>query len=742
MGMQESVKTPNDQFLDAISHLRKDGKGIAVTCQSNESHSRGVAELAKKFAGELGMGDWGYVMGLLHDKGKEKHSFQEYIQDVNGIPGHKHYTWKGKAHAYVGALMAKQLFPKEYPLMGNPIMGHHRGLYDYTDLEEEEKQPMPSEVLMPHWDNIALPLPGWFHPSVLQPKDFHHIERMLYSCLVDADYLDTEHFMLPHQSELRKGRKALDELLPKLNAYLTGFGMPTTEVNKIRHEVQQACIKESEGNPGFYSLTVPTGGGKTLSSLVWALRHAVKNKKKRIIIAIPYTSIIVQTAAVLRRIFGDENVLEHHSQVAVDDSKQEQVVQQLKLATENWDYPIIITTNVQLLESMFANRPSDCRKLHSICNSVLIMDEVQTLPIGFLQPIVDTLDTYQRLFGLSVLFTTASQPVLSGKHQGTHPFIHFTGLPSVKEIIPPAAHLHDRMRRVDLHMDDTPCSYDEIAERLRQFARVLCIVNTRRDAKELSERLPDEGVRIHLSRMMCPAHLSASIQEMKRLLALPDSTPVRVVSTQLIEAGVDIDFPVVFRQEAGLDAILQAAGRCNREGKHGICTTYVFSLAKEHALPKGHISQCNAARKNMTGNYDWFSPRAMNDYFIQLYARVQDFDKQDMKHYLYNPKELMLETAATKFRLIDDETVPVIVNWKDSLTLVERLKQNGPSYELVRQLSQFSVDLRRHDFDRMLKEGIVEEVVDGFYAALGKSQYSAYLGLLTDNQWLEETWIV
>lgn len=713
-----------------ISHILKDKEGNIIAFQSNEEHCHNVAELARQFAEEFDMGDFGHIMGMLHDKGKEKRQFQEYIQDMNGIPGHKQWTQEGKAHAYVGGLVAKELIYQLYPLMGNPIMGHHRGLYDYIDLVNEEQKQIPEEIDIPQKGTYSVSLPSWFQQLDIK-KDFHHIERMLFSCLVDADYLDTERFMQPEQAALRGNKAKMEDLLQKLEAYLSQFGEPTSEVNKIRNEVQRACLDNSKTSSGFYSLTVPTGGGKTLSSLVWALNHAIHNGKKRIIIAIPYTSIIVQTAVILRNIFGEENVLEHHSNIETENER-------LKLATENWDYPIIVTTNVQLFESMMASHSSHCRKLHNICNSIIILDEVQTLSTDFLQPIIDTLNTYQRIFGVSVLFTTASQPVLVGNHQGTNPNVILQGLKSIKEIIPSDANLHERLRRVTLDIDDTPRTYDEVAERLTKHDRVLCIVNTRRDAKELFDRLPKEGIRIHLSRLMCPAHLSEKIEEMKKALIDTNNKVVRVVSTQLIEAGVDIDFPVVYRQEAGLDSILQAAGRCNREGKNPICTTHVFSLSAERSLPRGFITQCNNARLNMGKNHDWFSPEAMTNYFQQLYSRIQSFDKKDMSYYLYKPEELMFEKAAQEFQLIDDSTISVIVNWKDSLSLVEKLKTEGPSYTLMKRLSQYSVNLRNKDFETMKRCGIIEEVIEGIYVAKCKGQYSAEVGLLTDNQWLEE----
>lgn len=734
----------NAEFMEPqyISHICNNHGQISY--QSNEEHSLGVADLARQFADEFGMGDFGYVMGLLHDKGKEKNEFQNYIRYENGLTARRNYTKEGKAHAYVGGLLAGELGPMIAPLIENPIMGHHRGLYDYTDLDEEKMKVIPPEVSPV---GMEIPsFPSWFTPKILQDKDFHHIERILYSCLVDADYLDTERFMQPQQFSLRARKSLLIDLLPLLNSYVESFGEPETDVNKIRTEIQKVCRERSLEKPGFYSLTVPTGGGKTISSLVWAMNHAVKHNKKRIIIAIPYTSIIVQTAAVLRSIFGEENVLEHHSNVMPDDSKDDIQSQKLRLATENWDYPIVVTTNVQLFESMMASHSSKCRKLHNISNSVLILDEVQTLPTDFLQPIVDSLDTYQRLFGVSVLFTTASQPVLEGTHKGTNQSVSLKGLKEIREIIPVGWDLHNKLRRVELSIDDSPQTYDDIAAKLTQHDRVLCIVNTRRDAKEIFDRLPDEGIRIHLSRMMCPAHVSEKIDEMKRALNNPYCNVVRVVSTQLIEAGVDIDFPVVYRQESGLDSILQAAGRCNREGKLSLCTTHVFSLAAEHALPRGFITQSNNARLNMGKDHDWFSSEAMRCYFFQLYSRIQSFDKKDIRHCLYEMDRrgqyIMFETAAQQFRLIDDDTVSVVVNWGDSISLIEQLMNQGPSYFLMKKLSQFSVNLRKHDFDEMKKNGIIEEKIQGLYVTFGQKQYNKDVGLLTENQWLEETYII
>lgn len=726
--------SPNQEH---ISHVGRD-----MSIQTNKEHSEGVARRAESFADEFGMGSWGRVLGLLHDKGKEQESFQQHIKKESGLEPDIRVEGDYK-HAYVGALIARQTYPQLAPFLSYPIMGHHAGLHDYMDYEETLKKTIPDDV---HAGLPYLELVSKFDskPSL---SDFNHIIRVLYSCLVDADFLDTEAFMNPEQAKYRGGKKELWDLLPVFEAFLSKLktNSKPSEVNTIRQKVQQACADAADDAPGFFSLTVPTGGGKTLSSLLWAMRHAVKHGKKRIIIAIPYTSIIVQTASVLRSIFGDGNVLEHHSNINIDDVKDWKLKQQLKLATENWDYPIIITTNVQLFESIYSNKPSDCRKLHNICNSVLILDEAQTLPVEFLQPIVDALKAYQRLLKTSVLFTTASQPTLEGTHTNpNNPNIKIVGIDRIKEIIPSNFKLHDALRRVDIHMEDGTTTPEELATELAKHKRVLCIVNTRKVAQEIFSYLPDEGLTLHLSRMMCPKHVSDTIETIKNALKSEDQPIIRVVATQLIEAGVDIDFPIVYRQEAGLDSVLQAAGRCNREGKLAKADAFVFSLGK--GLPPGFISLTNNARKNLLGRgFDWLSQEAMTEYFTQLYAQVNTFDKTDIKTSLESPgkfcSDFMFESAANDFKLIDDKAIGVIVNWENSLELVDRLKEEGPSYRLMKQLNQYTVNVQERDFKKLQESGAVEEILEGIYVMPSKSQYDEKVGLLTEKQWIEEIMI-
>lgn len=716
-----------------ISHIYNNEGNWVI--QSNEEHSAGVAKLATQFTGEFGMSEWGNILGQLHDKGKESNAFQQHIKKESGyepkikVSGNYH-------HAFIGAALARKYYGKTSDIFFvNQIASHHTGLHDTDELEGIINQPIPSEV------NTIIEKRQLNKPSFkVQANDYHHLARMLFSCLVDADYLDTELFMNRNSAALRLNKATLKELLPLLENKLKELkaNIDVSQINIIRNQIQQQCVSMANMPIGFYSLTVPTGGGKTLSSLVWAMKHAIKNGQKRIIIAIPYTSIIVQTAAILKGIFGEENVLEHHSNIDPESIKDEKLKERMRLATENWDYPIIVTTNVQLFESMFDNRPSVCRKLHNIVNSVIILDEVQTLPMYYLQPIVDSLKTYNRLFNVSFLFTTASQPMLSGLIEGCNPKATFNGIDHITEIISDELKLHDKLRRVKLCINNEGKSYDEVADMLNKHKRVLCIVNTRRDAKEIYERLPQEGVTLHLSKMMCPDHISKTIETIKTALKDNKNEIIRVVSTQLIEAGVDIDFPIVFRQEAGLDSILQAAGRCNREGKNGLSTTYVFSLSKEHNLPKGDMQAANSARLSLGNNLDWFAPETMISYFKQLYHRKGSFDIKDMKGCLYNKTDIQFQKAAIKFKLIEEDSINVVVCWENSMDIIQQILDNGPSYSLMRKLSKYTVGIYMSDFKTLKDIGVICEKKEGLFVVDYKQQYDKHIGLRTDNNWANE----
>lgn len=701
--------------------------------QSNQEHCEGVAKLASEFSAEFGMAEWGRMLGLLHDRGKESNGFQAHIRRSSGFdPEARSNT--PSMHSYIGGVLAHKLPYDQLFWLSNAIAGHHAGLYNLDELELKLQSPIPEEVSK-NLPDIALTLPQ----MKLAPNDASHLSRMLFSCLVDADWLDTENFMQPDKTTSRGNFATLTELLPSLQEYCHNLSsLPSSPINELRNLIQAKCEEASTHTPGFFELTVPTGGGKTIASIIWAINHAIKFNKKRIIIAIPFTSIIVQTAATLRKIFGEENVIEHHS--AMNESTADS---RSLLACENWDAPIIVTTNVQLFESMFSNRPSKCRKLHSIVNSVVILDEVQSLPLTFLQPIVDAMKTYAKLFGCSFLFCTASQPILDGKHQGGNDSV-FNGIDrkDIREIIGDELKLHNELRRVNLTIDSKLHTYDTLSQELTKHKRILCVVNSRRHALELYKALKssdsDDVITLHLSRSMCSAHILSPINQIKDILSKSEKN-IRVISTQLIEAGVDIDFPVVYRQLSGLDSILQAAGRCNREGKLKNGNTVVFSLKDEKEM--GALRSAADAMKDMISLYsdaDWFSPETMHRYYERLYYKTPDFDKEDMEYLLGNPKKCQYEEASKKFSLINEVGVNIIVNFENSEELINQLKYSGPSRKLSRQLGRYSVNVPERTFKEFRKAGLIEEPFPGFFFIPLKSQYDPVMGLKPENDYIEQ----
>lgn len=728
-----------------ISHVRPTDQAI----QTNEEHSQNVAALSSQFAAEFGMADWGQFIGQLHDKGKERNDFQNYIRRENGMEAP---TYDDKTHAWIGAILAKQIAPNLYPIATFQILGHHTGLCDYTKLSELDNKEIPSEVdsdihlqepSLDFFKNNNLFLPD-------RQKHLHHVIRMLFSCLVDADFLDTEQFMQPEKSIARSNDIQLTDLLPKLESFLSSL-KADTPVNKIRKKIQNCCRAAADKPKGVYSLTVPTGGGKTLSSLLWAMLHAIKNGQHRIIIAIPYTSIISQTAKTFKDIFGEEAVLEHHSNYDYHDREEKyDDINPERMATENWDAPIIVTTNVQLFESMYASHPGRCRKLHNIANSVIILDEVQTLPGEHLQAIVDALKAYNELFGVSLLFTTASQPTLEGERKGHEQ--NLQGFDKIEELIPDTMQLHDKLRRVKLDFIDTALSYEDIAEQMMRYERVLCIVNTRQAAADLFNHLPQNENHYHLSRNMCPEHVDSTLQTIKARLKENDDQPIRVVTTQLIEAGVDIDFPVVMRQEIGLDSILQAAGRCNREGKMtGNGTTYVFKIDGVN-VPRGTMSYANDARLNMRPQEDLFTPDAMTEYFTQYYAKIPSFDKKDkegncIQNLLHKADQLLFDSADQYFKLIEDNGYPVVVNFQDSSTLVNEMRYGNVSKKMYRKLARYTITIPRYLFDKLNEIGIVEKIESqgketGLYYISDKKLYDEHYGLSHDVDFQNEMLII
>ena len=713
-----------------------------------EDHLRSVAERASAFATSLDASDWAGLAGLWHDMGKYRPGFQRYIRAVGGGDAHLE-TLPGKIkHAIVGAIHAASLGAYGR-LLAYPIAGHHAGLPDwYPDgagaalsqelanevaaLADALSGGIPNEIL-------SAANAGLSRPPIRKPEELHLWLRMLFSCLVDADFLDTEAALDENRAGHRGGYCAIVLLRTIYEQFMAArFAVADTPVKKLRNEIWAACLAHAGDATGLFSLTVPTGGGKTLASLGFALRHAEWHDLKRIIYVIPYTSIIEQTADVFRGIFAGIDpvpVIEHHSNLEAENETPKS-----RLAAENWDAPIVVTTNVQFFESLYAAKSSRCRKLHNIVDSVVILDEAQLLPPEHLAPILDVLRQLIERYRVTVVLSTATQPELGKSRFDPFGRELLKGLGDARELAPDPVRLYRELERVTVNLPASPeqrRTWDEVAGELVQHEQVLCIVNRRDDAEELWRKLPTGT--IHLSARMCGAHRSLVIADIRRRLAAGE--PLRVVSTQLVEAGVDLDFPVVYRAMAGLDSIAQAAGRCNREGRLAEKgRVVVFNPPKPS--PRGLLLKAEqAAQRVLAGaSGEPLTPANYVRYFDQFYAVVGTdpqrlYDKEGVLQLLNQNAanaQFQFRTAAEKFRLIPDQGQrPVFVQWGEGAKLIELLKRIGPNRELMRKLQRHTVTLYEYQWRKLLASGDLEMRED-FMIQKSEALYHPELGLLPE----------
>ena len=738
----ESIGGGDDDGQMYMAHVRKGADGVWYEHLLND-HLQKVSRLAGRFAHTFGANEWAELAGLWHDLGKYSVSFQDYIRSASGYDRQDAHIESSPGrvnHSSAGALYACEKMGAKGRLLAYLIAGHHAGLPDWSSsetgaaalayrLEAQEYlaqlpfSAIPSAISNPGITPSSKPLGGATGLSLWL--------RMLFSCLVDADFLDTEAFMDGEKKATRAGYCDLASLLTGFNQYMerkTSEADPIP-VNVIRADILRQCRDKAACAPGLFSLTVPTGGGKTLASMAFALEHARTNNKQRVIYVIPYTSIIEQTAGIFREIFG-ENVVEHHANL--DPDKNESA--RSRLATENWDAPIIVTTNVQFFESLFAARTSRCRKLHNIANSVVVLDEAQLLPPEFLQPIADVINLLAAHYGVTFLFSTATQPKLeSFQSFGEQPF---RGLDSVCEIIDDPDALYSVLKRVDVRIPDdlnTPCNWDSLATELVEHASVLCIVNRRDDARRLHQLMP-KGT-LHLSALMCGEHRSRVIADMKARLKREE--PVRVISTQLVEAGVDVDFPVVYRALAGLDSIAQAAGRCNREGKLNSLGRVVIFVPPTPA-PPGLLRQAAQISVSLLAGPDRnvLGRNLARQFFEHLYVRAPSLDKQGITDLLTRDArdgQIQFRTAAQKFRLIDDSSYQTtLVRYGKSPELLDELTRIGPTRDLMRKLQRYAVNIPKHQFTQLERQGDVNQIQPGIYAQVGDRFYDESLGVVID----------
>lgn len=699
------------------------------------SHLLAVANLAHAFAAKFGAGDLAYLAGMWHDLGKFHPDFQAYLHSCEREPERKH---KSVDHKRAGTTLARECAPQ----LAFVIRGHHGGIPAGSDLTAWVKDAshqaaiqtalgLARQALGGRLDEFPRPyIPDW--ANELAGSEF--FIRMLFSALVDADFLDTERHFNPGRSEARTGVPDLVRLWERFETdqqrLLNSLeGAANSPVNGVRREVYDACLTAATESPGFFRLTVPTGGGKTRSGLGFALKHALTHGLDRVIIAIPYTSIIDQTARVFRDIFqasdddleGERTVLEHHSAMTLADEQDgAPVTAELawsRLASENWDAPVVITTTVQFFESLLGARTTACRKLHNIARSVIVLDEVQTLPPHLLEPTLEVLRELVGHYGASVVLCTATQPALDESPD-------FRGLPGVREIVRNANRHFSSLRRVEYSwasMDGT-WSWARVANEMRRDPIAMAIVNTKGDALALLAEL-DDATALHLSTLLCGAHRQAVLREVERRLAANE--PCRLVATQVVEAGVDIDFPLVLRALGPLDRVAQAAGRCNREGRlPGLGRVVVFAPNEHHQPPGAYqigTATTEVLLRATNGALDLNDPGVFTRYFKQFYSHV-DLDRgkiQALRRQFDYPE------VDRRYRLIEDEGVSVVVSYQPHAAKIDRLLQEltrrpERSRGLLRRLQPYLVSIRQGSLKGYAARGLATELLPGLWVWRGK----------------------
>jgi CRISPR-associated endonuclease/helicase Cas3 len=733
-------------------------------------HLRLVGQACARFAGPFGWSELARVAGLLHDIGKCSAEFQTYIaQTVEDI------SKRGPDHSTAGAREALRLFgPLTGKILAFIIAGHHAGLADGDDLARRLTKDLPTYDAWQAHAGPLQPAPA-LAPTRRQASSvedgftFAFLTRMLFSCLVDADRLETaEFYARSGDSEIKRvDGTPLPVLCDRLKCYMTAKGQSAhadaqtdTQIRlaALRVDILHSAVAKAASPPGLFTFTVPTGGGKTLASLSFALEHAVTHRLQRVVYVIPFTSIIEQTAAVFRSALGtsaeapnEGDILEHHAsfdwEAALQKGRADREtgrgsdpIERLERAAENWDAPIVVTTAVQFFESLFASRPTACRKLHNLANSVIVLDEAQTLPLHILRPCLAALDELARNYGASIVICTATQPAwrkIDGKlvdKRRTRAEKNFgLDIPVERELASNSEVLFTALKRVEVEYRPEPVGDDAIATRFAAQPQMLCIVNSRRHAKALFEAIKDLEGAIHLSTWMCPRHRRLVLE--KARADLEAAKPVRIVSTSLIEAGVDIDLAEVWRAAAGLDSLLQAAGRCNREFRLDKGRLVIF-VPIENKAPHDLKQAWQAGRAVLRRHADPQTLDAIAAYFGELYLNkgADAFDASKLEgevwrilpHISERSDELSfpLESIAKAFRVIEDKMAPVIVPWSsgpddvEAATLLKRIApMDKPLRRDLRRLQQYTVSVPERQRDAWLAGGVLKAV----HPALGEA---------------------
>lgn len=697
-----------------VAHLQEERE------QTVKEHLEGTAKLSGEFAKKFGKEEWGYCCGYLHDIGKYSVEFQHKIRE-NGNEQIDHSTAGAKVCVEKGGL---------YPIMSYCIAGHHAGLPNYGSSQDGGfestlmgRMKKTLKDYSAYQDEIEIPkvttVPIAYGETKNPDFSLSVFIRMLYSCLVDADFLDTEAFMKKGEIKRDTG-ESIEILLQKLEKYVSKW-LLNKEINTVngrRTEILRNCLEAGKREKGLFRLTVPTGGGKTVASLAFALRHAVHNNMDRIIYVIPYTSIIEQNAQIFRSILGDENVLESHCNVDYGDSEE---WNPMKLAAENWDKPVVVTTNVQFFESLFGNKSSKCRKLHNIANSVVIFDEVQMLPADYLKPCIAMIEELVSSFGVSAVLCTATQPALQ-------PFFQ-SGI-SAYELCPRMEEQFAFFKRTTFQ-NLNKISEEDLIEKLSGEYQALCIVNTKKKAQALYKALKGQGV-FHLSTSMYPKHRKRVLEEVRR--CLNNGERCLVLSTSLVEAGVDLDFQSVYRQLAGIDSVIQAAGRCNREGKRSPeeSNVYVFRFEEQERI-LGQRKQIEAAKTLVSEGKDISALETIEEYFKFLYhLKSSELDKKNIMAQFKGIK-CNFPKVAEDFKMIENDTKTVFIPIEEEAQdLLQQLKYQGFTKTSMRKAGQYSVTLYDDVIEKMEAAGMIElvaENINDFYELKDKERYTEEFGL-------------
>lgn len=716
---------------DKMFYAHVNEKGAKQTVQE---HVENVARITREFTNKFGAKETGTVCGQLHDIGKCSTEFQyRLLQNGPRID-----------HATAGAKEVSKIFGKLYErILGYIICGHHSGLPDFGSNESGLLQRLNKDIPKYYADDIiekvkvsTKVLATEIPKNIARNKGFAigFFIRMIYSSLVDADFLDTEEFNDCKHETQRGNYKSFEELEIYFNKYMKKKNVDSkkSSINIYRKQIYDNCIEAAMQKTNLFTLTVPTGGGKTLSSMGFALNHLKYNNLERIICVIPYTSIIEQNANVYKSIFGQDTVLEHHSNFdfsEVIDTENIKTLEKLKYASENWDVPIIVTTNVQFFESLFANKSSRCRKLHNITNSIVIIDEAQMMPTKFLTPTIAALKELVNNYNTSVVLTTATKPKFPSE------ILEDTGV----EIIKNPDELYNALKRTKVEYINE-LSDEGLVTMIEELDKVLIIVNTRNHAQNIYDRLDksEKDCLFHLSAKMCPEHRNVILSKIKH--RLKSGEKCKVISTQLIECGVDISFPFVYRSLTGIDSIAQSAGRCNREGELDIGKVYVFKSTEAYGKSVMYQSRTAECGRQVLERYeDPLSLESISKYFDLLYDMERD--KLDSKNIMDNFDEkasnldFAFATTARDYKLIEEGESLIIPYNNEACNLIKGLKYSEFPNSFMRKLQKYTINIHCNQLEKLQEEGGITIINDRFFVLSTKEGfYDENTGLVLGRQ--------